>query len=316
MSNQRLRTGVVVAALLAAVGCSNADSDSQAEDTGRVELALVVVPTDVQCIRIVATGTRVREQSFNVMSGQMSVLSMNGLPVGSVTFTGDAFAGGCPTGPMTPSPTYVAEPVTAQINATGVTALTLNMRRNGMASISVDFENGAMCLAAGSACVPGSTTPCCSGLSCQGDPTGVTSCQPNMCVPAGGACPATAVCCAGLSCQPIGGTPTCVSNMCLPPGTPCMPGSTTTCCMGLMCVPDATGLPRCQQNTCMPAGAPCLPGSTMCCTGLACQSDPTGQSICQPPSMCVPGGALCTPTSICCAGTMCAPAPDGNLRCL
>ena len=64
-----------------------------------------------------------------------------------------------------PSPTYVADPVTAQIDATGVTALTLNMRRNGMASISVDFENGGACAPAGGACA--GATQCCAGLACR-----------------------------------------------------------------------------------------------------------------------------------------------------
>ena len=41
--------------------------------------------------------------------------------------------------------------MTAQIDATGVTALTLNMRRNGMAAISVDFENGGVCTPAAAA---------------------------------------------------------------------------------------------------------------------------------------------------------------------
>ena len=202
MRNQRLRNGVVVAALLVAVGCANGDADSHPEDTGRVEFALVIVPADVQCIQLVATGTRVRQQNFNVAPGQASVLSMNGLPVGSVTFTGQAFAGGCAGGPTMPAPTYEADPVTAQINATGVTALTLNMRRNGMASISVDFENGGACTPAGGACAGATAAQCCTGLSCQGDPTGNLTCQPSTtCSPAGGFCGSGTQCCAGLSCQ-------------------------------------------------------------------------------------------------------------------
>jgi hypothetical protein len=241
MWNERLRNGVVGAALLVAVGCSNADTDSHPEDTGRVEFALVIVPTDVQCIQLVATGTRVRQQNFDVTPGQASVLSMNGLPVGSVTFTGQAFAGGCAGGPTMPSPTYVADPVTAQINATGVTALTLNMRRNGMASISVDFEG--TCAPAGTTC--SATTVCCAGLSCQGDPTGMLSCQPNACTPAGGPCAGATQCCAGLSCQG-----------------------------------DPTGVLTCQQATCAPAGGACG-GAAVCCAGLSCQDDGAGTLTCQ-----------------------------------
>ena len=198
MSKQRLLKGVALAVLGAAVGCTDLPStEPTPDDTGRVEFALVMVPTDVQCISITATGSRVRQQDFIVVPAQTSVLAMNGLPVGAVTFSGQAFNGACGGGgPMGPSPTYVADPVTAQINATGVTSLALNMRRNGQASISVDFETGGMCGGPGSACSPTSPNACCTGLSCQVDPTTMlTSCQPStMCMPPGAQCgPGTAL---------------------------------------------------------------------------------------------------------------------------
>jgi len=250
----------------------------------------------------------------------MSVLSMAGLPVGQVTFTGEAFPGGCGGGgPTAPSPNYVADPVTTQINAAGVTSLTLNMRRNGQASISVDFETGGMCVPAGSACMPGSTTPCCTGLTCQGDPTGINSCQPqNMCAPGGAQCDATTVCCSGLVCQ---GDPTGINScqplvMCRPPGSSCGPGMTQQCCAGLTCQLDAAGLPSCQPNACVPLGSACS-ATAACCSGLACQADPTGINSCQPPAMCRPPGAPCGPgmTQQCCAGLTCQLDPAGTPIC-
>jgi hypothetical protein len=314
MWNQRIGNGVVVAALLVAVGCSNADTDSHPEDTGRVEFALVVVPMDVQCVRLVATGTRVRQQDFNVTPGQMSVLSMNGLPVGLVTFTGEAFLGGCPAGMMTGTLTYVADPVTAPINSTGVTALTLNMRRNGRASISVDFESGDVCGPAGSQC--SATTVCCAGLSCQANPMGTLSCQPQpMCSPAGASCAGAASCCAGLSCQgDAAGNLTCQQSMCAAAGSQC--SATTVCCTGLSCQADAAGTLSCQpQPMCSPAGASCA-GAAVCCSGLTCQADSAGTLSCQPQPMCTPVGGICSPTTICCPGLMCATTPMGLLRCL
>ena len=317
MSKQRLLKGVALAVLGAAVGCTDLPStEPTPEDTGRVEFALVMVPTDVQCISITATGSRVRQQTFIVVPGQTSVLAMNGLPVGAVTFSGQAFNGPCGGGgPMGPSPTYVADPVTAQINATGVTSLALNMRRNGQASISVDFETGGMCGVAGAACSPTSPDACCTGLSCVADPTTMlASCQPStMCMPPGAQCgPGTSMqCCPGLACQgdPTGLVTCQPQNMCAPAGTAC--SATTTCCAGLSCQGDPTGIVSCQpQNMCVPTGGQCA-GASPCCAGLVCQSGPGGVPTCLPPPACRPPGAPCGPglTQQCCAGLMCVVDP-------
>ena len=322
MSKQRLLKGVALAVLGAAVGCTDLPStEPTPEDTGRVEFALVMVPTDVQCVSITATGSRVRQQTFIVVPGQTSVLAMNGLPVGAVTFSGQAFNGPCGGGgPMGPSPTYVADPVTAQINATGVTSLALNMRRNGQASISVDFETGGMCGVAGAACSPTSPNACCTGLSCVADPTTMlASCQPsNMCVPQGAQCSATSQCCTGLSCQ---GDPTTMlaicqpQTMCMPQGAQCGPGTAVQCCPGLACQGDATGLVTCQPATCAPQGIQCS-ATTVCCAGLTCQGDPTGMISCQPQNMCVPSGGQCAGASPCCTGLVCQSGPGGVPTCL
>ena len=316
MSKQRLLKGVALAVLGAAVGCTDLPStEPTPDDTGRVEFALVMVPTDVQCITITAIGSRVRQQDFIVVPAQTSVLAMNGLPVGAVTFSGQAFNGPCGGGgPMGPSPTYVADPVTAQINATGVTSLALNMRRNGQASISVDFETGGMCGVAGAACSPTSPNACCTGLSCVADPTTMlASCQPStMCMPPGAQCgPGTSMqCCPGLACQgDATGLVTCQPPTCAPQGIQC--SAATVCCAGLTCQGDATGLLSCQpQNMCVPSGGQCA-GASPCCTGLVCQSGPGGVPTCLPPVACRPPGAPCGPgmTQQCCAGLMCVVDP-------
>jgi len=316
MSKQRLLKGVALAVLGAPVGCTDLPStEPTPDDTGRVEFALVMVPTDVQCITITATGSRVRQQDFIVVPAQTSVLAMNGLPVGAVTFSGQAFNGPCGGGgPMGPSPTYVADPVTAQINATGVTSLALNMRRNGQASISVDFETGGMCGVAGAACSPTSPNACCTGLSCVADPTTMlASCQPStMCMPPGAQCgPGTSMqCCPGLACQgDATGLVTCQPPTCAPQGIQC--SAATVCCAGLTCQGDATGLLSCQpQNMCVPSGGQCA-GASPCCTGLVCQSGPGGVPTCLPPVACRPPGAPCGPgmTQQCCAGLMCVVDP-------
>jgi len=93
MSNKSVGLVFLSAAVLAVIGCSG-EGDSE-ELIGRAEIAITQVPSDVRCIRLVATGSRVSQQDFNVMPGQSSILALNALPTGTVTFSGDAFNSPC-----------------------------------------------------------------------------------------------------------------------------------------------------------------------------------------------------------------------------
>ena len=279
MSKRIIGLGVVGAAVLAIVGCGGEGTE---EELGSAEIQITQVPADVSCIRIVAAGSRVSQQSFNVMAGQSSVLAMQGLPTGAVTFSGDAFPTPCSQVGGMSTPTYVADPVIAQVQLPAVAQVTLNMRRNGRAGVSVDFETDAAC--AGQACM--SDAECCSGTSCQANAAGTLSCQANACQAAGSTCSMAAPCCAGLS-----------------------------------CVDDGTGVTTCQTTSmCQGQGAPCMVAgsSAGCCAGLACVADPTGQTSCQLPPMCGVNGANCDPATggiACCAGLTCQMTLMGALRC-
>lgn len=162
------------AASFVGAGCSSVD-DINDEGTASAIIAITSVPTGVQCVNITATGSRAVTSSFSVMTGTAATLSMQGLPTGSVTFTGNAFAATCPSVVATDVPTFVGVPTVAQLSPTAVTQVTLPMARNARASVTLDFEGDATCAASGQTC--SAASPCCAGLSCTGDAMGTLSCQ-------------------------------------------------------------------------------------------------------------------------------------------
>jgi len=140
MLNRHLVATFVVVAC-ASVACSAPSSEDE-RGLGVATAAVTNVPTDVGCIVISATGNRVAERRFDVVPGASSILPMNGLPVGSVVFRGDAYSTACSALTSTSSPTWVSNPVNATLVAGVDVPVTLPLRRNGSSSVSVDFEDG------------------------------------------------------------------------------------------------------------------------------------------------------------------------------
>ena len=277
MSNKSVGLVCLSTAVLAVIGCSGDGADRE-ELTGRAEIAITQVPPDVLCVRIVAAGSRVSQQSFNVMPGQSSILALNALPTGAVTFSGDAFNSPCNQVGGMSTPTYVADPVMAQVSLPAVTQVTLAMRRNGRASVSVDFETGTGPACVGTPCMD--PTQCCAGTTCTGDAAGTLSCQP--------------------------------TTACTPVGAPCQ--GATPCCGGAACIPDPTTMQAvCGNPMCGGQGAACDPAASTCCSGLSCNANNMGVNVCQIPTMCGGPGAMCTPSVPCCAGLACVNAGTGGL---
>ena len=192
---RRLQPIALLVLPLSLLGCGANGPESGPEDLGSAQIAITQVPAGVQCIQLLAQGSRSVETLYSVTTNQSTILSMNRLPVGQVQFSGSAYANDCAAGVAGQTPVFVADPVTAQVQTGAPASITLNMRRNGRATVAVDFE--ADCAAAGSSC--SSTSDCCSGLTCA-DPTGAnvwTCTDSTACGATGSACNVPSDCCTG-----------------------------------------------------------------------------------------------------------------------
>ena len=258
---RRLQPIALLVLPLSLASCGANGPESGSEDLGSAQIAITQVPAGVQCIQLLAQGNRSVETLYSVTTNQSTILSMNRLPVGQVQFSGAAYANACAAGVAGQTPVYVADPVTAQVQTGAPASLTLNMRRNGQATVAVDFE--ADCAAAGSTCA--SAADCCSGLTCA-DPTGAntfTCTASTACGAAGSTCASTADCCSGLACADPTGSGVMTCTACGAAGRRC--SSTAGCCGGLACAdPTGSGVMTC--TACGATGTACnVPGD--CCTG-------------------------------------------------
>jgi YVTN family beta-propeller protein len=143
-SNFRERTRAAIALSLLAAGAAVACSPlgGGGDHVGRVQIAITDVPADVHCLRITAAGdTRTVVVVHDVSPAQSAVFALNGLPVGVVTFTGEAFGGSCAAVNDTTIPDWISDPVEAAISSGQVTPVALRLHRNGRASVSVGFDD-------------------------------------------------------------------------------------------------------------------------------------------------------------------------------
>lgn len=147
---------------LALSGCGN--DLQRSPDTAQVMLSLAVVPADVQCLRVTAVGpgrTAVRE--FEVPSGQAFSEALSGLPLGTIVFTGEAFAASCDALTRTTHGSWVSDEVSASVVLGRQASVALTMHRNGRVKVGVDFADEPACAAASASCQTNSE---CCGHSC------------------------------------------------------------------------------------------------------------------------------------------------------
>jgi hypothetical protein len=84
-------------------------------------------------------GSRTVTRSFPASSGTDTQYEMSGLPTGVVSFSARAFDVGCSSASPGASPGWISDVVSVQIAPTVVAKVTLTMRRNGKASVGVDW---------------------------------------------------------------------------------------------------------------------------------------------------------------------------------
>jgi hypothetical protein len=124
---------------LALTACSSHAPGS--ELTGRASMAIASVPTNVSCIQVTsANSIRSVSNSFSVTAGQSTVLELSNLPTGTVTFTGAAFPAPCAQVTSSSIPDWVGAAVTASIDSTSVTPVTLDLTPNGQTAVTVNFN--------------------------------------------------------------------------------------------------------------------------------------------------------------------------------
>jgi hypothetical protein len=296
----KMRTIGLIAFPLSLVACGAAGPASGDGDLGTATVAITTVPAGVQCVQIVAQGSKTVERLYTVTANQSSILQMDRLPTGQVQFSGAAYTAACTAALSGQTAAYVADAVSALVQNGQPVQVALKMKTNGRASISVDFE--AACVPQGASCAGGAA--CCAGLGCD---AASMACTPvsTGCGGAGDSCAGGAGCCAGLACDAA--TLVCSSGSveCAAAGASC--GGSVACCAGLTCADlFGTGVGACTAPICAQVGQACT-GNATCCAGLTCfDASGTGVGACTAsPPICAPAGANCIEIA-CCGSLQCA----------
>jgi len=169
----------IVAALvtpfvLASAGCGlyTLDPLPEEEEVEQVVLRITEVPSDVRCIRVTATGPgRTVEREIESSGSASLTQNLSGLPLGSVTFIGEAFTAECTSVSKSTIAAWSSQPVEVSIVLGRLANVDLVMVRNGRAKVDITFTEEAACTKTGAACRIASE--CCS-----------KKCTQSVCAPA------------------------------------------------------------------------------------------------------------------------------------
>jgi hypothetical protein len=126
----------------AALACACSGSNPKMLPSSTVQVAaLFTTPGGVICIKLVASNAmRSTSKTFSVTPGQSTVsLTMTGIPTGNVMFSGQAFNIACGFIDSSVVPTWVADDVTATVNANTAASVQLKFRGNGTANVGGNF---------------------------------------------------------------------------------------------------------------------------------------------------------------------------------
>jgi streptogramin lyase len=121
----RFRSFTTVSLALAGFACATAPAD---DGTADVTASLVLTSPDVRCVNVKAVGSTTVTTQADVQGETSAILSLTGIPTGSVTFTASAFSVKCASATTA---TYVSDPVTQTVAAGAPLALSFKMRPAG-----------------------------------------------------------------------------------------------------------------------------------------------------------------------------------------
>jgi hypothetical protein len=142
MKTKALSSAILSTLALSACSAPPPAAGAPGEDLGEVTAAITVVPPNVGCIDIqVAAGQRVVDRQFTVTPGLGALLTVQGLPLGAVVFSGLAYPTACAqVGPASVA-TYASDPLPATLKPGVRSNLELAFHAAGSASIGVDFDD-------------------------------------------------------------------------------------------------------------------------------------------------------------------------------
>jgi hypothetical protein len=236
---------------LTLVACSSSSSPPMEENLGQASVALMQVPDDVACVQVTISGARTVTRAFDVSAGEDATFALNQLPIGLDVFSASAFSTACTAVTVTSVPNWVGDSVTVTVAVGVVAHVHLELKRNGMATVGIDFQGDAQ-NDGGAACDGGCTSACIvTAVRCNGpavevcDPPGQwrEAACPVAC--ADDFCP-SALCIAGDQ-RCFGLRPdTCpIFGRWLSPDPPCPSGCLAGACVVGVCVPGGR---RCDDN--------------------------------------------------------------------
>jgi hypothetical protein len=153
---------LLTAALAGLASCTDGADLAPGQDpesgVGTVVLSLTEVPEDVLCMRITVAGARTVVRTFDTTPAVPSVFRMGGLPLGEATFTGEAFPSVCAAIGPDILPNWISDPIPLVVSAVVENAVNISMRRNGRATVVVDFLDASACSQPGTTCLVANLT--------------------------------------------------------------------------------------------------------------------------------------------------------------
>jgi hypothetical protein len=155
--------------LFAATSCGLYTLDPLPDEDGveQVVLKISEVPSDVRCIRVTAAGPgRTVEREIDATGSATLTQSLSGLPLGSVTFIGEAFPGECTSVSKSTIAAWASQPVVTSIVLGRLASVDLVMVRNGRAKVDITFTEEGACTKIGATCRIASE--CCSRKCTEG----------------------------------------------------------------------------------------------------------------------------------------------------
>jgi hypothetical protein len=142
-------------------GLYSLDQPGPPDEVEQVVLKIAEVPSDVRCLRITVTGPgRTVEHEIETAGETSLTQNLSGLPLGTVTFLGEAFAAVCTSVTKSTVAAWTSQPVQTSIVLGRLSTVELVMTRNGRAKVEVTFNEEGACTAVGQACRIASE--CCS----------------------------------------------------------------------------------------------------------------------------------------------------------